>query len=147
MLIHKDGRYHVGGISYAMPNHITKSDDFMLNSVYCFSIQGGKHDFEIYTEACYSKDDAKTYLHITFDDEEIEPLGEITPFSVNGLSGYYLDCFFPFLNSVHREFYFDLPDKKFNFFSVIIMAKNKKELKYALQSETVIAFFENLRIE
>ena len=143
----KDGRYHAGIVTFTPPNDLKIIDDSELNAVYCFSIENKEHDFSIRTEICYSRENAKAYLEAALDDDEIEPLGEITPFSVNGLSGYYLDCFFPMLESVRREFYFDIPDKEYNFFSVFILTNNEKNLRYALQSETIVNFFKTFQLE
>ncbi len=145
IMLYKDGRYYIGPISYTMPENMIKVND--LNTVYCASLKDSEHAFDISTETSYSLEDAKTFLTLAFNDDEVEPLGDIMSISVNGLSGYYLDCYLPLLKSVHREFCFDIPDEDFNSFSVVIITKNEKDLRYALQSEAVASFFENLRME
>ena len=98
-------------------------------------------------EACYSREDAKTYLSKALEDEEIEPIGQVTPFALQELTGYYLDYYLPQYKNVYREFCFDLHDEDFNFFSILITAPHEKVLQYALQNEAGKEFFENIRLE
>lgn len=147
MSIDKNGRYCIGPVSYILPNDIEHIEDFESNAVYCFLMEKREYDFQLNMEACYSREDAKTYLHAALDDEEIEPLGEVTPFALNDLSGCYLDYFLPQYQNVRREFCFDLPDEEYNFLSVIITAQNEKKLQYALRCEMTSHFLENIRFE
>ena len=119
MSLLKNEKSYIGPISYIPPRGMESAEDSDSKTSYFF-IDNRENDFEICMEACYSREDAKTYLSKALEDEEIEPIGQVTPFALQELTGYYLDYYLPQYKNVYREFCFDLHDEDFNFFSILI---------------------------
>lgn len=147
MSVYRNGRYYIGSLSFAQPEIMAHVENGLPNNISCFFIDDYDVKFELDMEVCYSRDDAEKSMIDVFYDYGLMPLGEVTPISLNGFSGCYLDYHIKEHNVFRREFSFDLPDPFYNFLLLTVTARSEDELKRAVQCDVFRNLLDSIQYE
>lgn len=142
MFLYKDNRFHFNNISFCLP------DNVYLNAggeEYdgCMELRPNGADFCIIIFSDYKENGAEQFFSKGEAEECYRWVSDITPFTVNNLSGYF--CSYKSNYNVYSEYRFDIDNKNdANVLGIRIHGKTPIDMEQTLKHPAVVNLLQSL---
>lgn len=139
MFLVKNGRLHIAGASFALAEGMYLNTMPDIEESNCILFESSDNNYTVELRAEQSDAGAKAELNnvLHSDDSDMAVIENITPVTLNGLTGYYSTY-----GTQKHEYYeaiFDLDrnNDDMDIFAILVTAKSEFGIKKALESEAV----------
>lgn len=91
MMYYENGRFQLGGISFALPDRVCIDPEFEAEIQHGFELVDPGQRFRVTIQAEYSEEDSEQFLSQTLTPDAFHKLGKVAQMELGGIPGHSLE--------------------------------------------------------